>query len=204
MKTILTIIFIHLVLLSSAQNKKDEYSVIEKWIRENYAGDTIIYAEKVDSTLINKAIEVIRLRKIENPRFFKNKAKTRLSKSEARYIIDELNMRKTSLWTKSLFNVSKCIPNDSIQYYAVDREKTNFEQGHIYYDTQKKTWVKTKRYLENVVFEFTEPIYIRNDKVKIILHYYYDNGAAARMELVFYKKVNNIWENWIVPFKGDW
>jgi predicted Zn-dependent protease len=126
-----------------------------------------------------------------------------LSAKERREVLKNLKSQKKIIWGDRLFQYSKRIPNDSLIYYSTN----SYEEINktMKFDSTGKLLClpKYEKYIEKRVFVFTNPILLRNNSIQMIYVLYKCGNNCGHDEIVFYKRLNNEWEKWIICYSGE-
>ena len=112
-----------------------------------------------------------------------------LTKAELKYIYDQLDSLHTHLWPKDLFSNSTLVSHDSIGKMIFDEiEKAN-----------RLTW-NPRTGMQ--IWEFTYPIFIRENNFFLVFTQYICGSLCGYSELCFYKKIESNWKKWITVSAG--
>jgi hypothetical protein len=126
-----------------------------------------------------------------------------LTKQERNLILDQLDQYKKSYWTENLFSNSILVGEDNMRGYM---KKVYQEYSESFNNPTNSAIDKTniiKNYSRPSVFEFSLPVYIRENSICVVFLSYYCGDPCGFDELCFYKKENNTWKKYIVVYKGD-
>ena len=203
MKTLLLIIFFFSV-APNAYSQVDSFSKknLEAIIRNINAKGTIVYTNRVDKAVLSKHFKYLRKTRINGISSDTKHNYIRLKKEERIYLLTQLQKCIHPYWKDSLFSNSKLIDLDSASSFSEKKHKEIYD----FVNSKSKDSLK---YLypglnwEATVFSFSDIIYIRNKTIFLNYCMWYDGHGGAE-DLYFYRKVNGIWQKWILVSAGDW
>ncbi|MBL0140136.1 MAG: hypothetical protein IPP86_16680 [Bacteroidetes bacterium] len=124
-----------------------------------------------------------------------------LTESEMNHIISQLG--KETIWYDNLFFNCKRIDSDSLlsvakQMYAERVQSLN--EAILKKDTAR---IKDLKQNYSYVFEFTKPIYIRDNTICLISFNAMCGLDCGQSETSFYKKDEGEWTKWVLVSSGD-
>ena len=112
-----------------------------------------------------------------------------LTKAEQKYIFNQLDSLHNLVWTANLFTNSTRVSHDSLGTIVFNEiEKAN-----------RLVWTAKSG---KQIWEFTNPIFLRQNSICLLFTLYICGGECGRDELCFYKNINGNWKKWITVSSG--
>ena len=162
---------------------------VYRWKLENFECDTMHYTAKIESNIIDSAINKIKQNKSFEIYFVYRGAHSKsfeINKDEQAYLLTELEKLKNYRWTANMFPYSKCIEQNDIQ--------TTFNM------TENLPTEKEKN-MCSIVYTFSKPIFIRNNTIALYLDQKRYRTNYTQLEFSFYQLENNRWEKLATVYK---
>lgn len=112
-----------------------------------------------------------------------------LTKAEQKYIFNQLDSLCNLVWTTNLFTNSKRVSHDSLGTI-------------VFKEIEKANRLGWEAKSGKQIWEFTNPIFLRQNSIFLLFTLYICGGECGRDELCFYKNINGNWKKWIVVSSG--
>jgi hypothetical protein len=183
---------------SFAQAEKDAISFLEKIIRNTQTDGQIIYTDKINKNVLEKVRNGLDKRLITGVTAETENNSIELTKQEKKYILTELENSTYPYWNENLFNDSKLIREENSTAYIKKVFQEYSENLNNPTSSTSDRLALIKNYSAPNVFEFSMPVYLRDNTVCFVFMSYLCGNPCGFDELCFYKKENNVWKKWVV------
>ena len=187
-----------------AQVKPDEVKFLESLLRKTLPEGEIVYTNKINESQLQRVEAHIKPGVIQGAGTETKRNSISLSRKEKKYILSQLEIYTKPFWGDNLFAKSKMIPEDSIASYM---KKVYQEYSESFINPNNSDNDKAeimKNYPRPNLFEFSRPIYLRNNSICLVLISYRCGNPCGFDELCFYKKVNDVWTKFVVVYSVDY
>lgn len=128
----------------------------------------------------------------------------RLSRLEAKFLKEQLEVNKSYIWRDSLFNNAIRIPNDDSRAFLTKHNvlrKEKINAALLNHDTTAAQQISLKE--KTWLYEMSKPIFFRENSFCLFYYAAFCDISAGYDETCFYKKENDRWIKWIVISMGD-
>ena len=112
-----------------------------------------------------------------------------LTKAEQKYIFNQLDSLRNLVWTTNLFTNSTRVSHDSLGTI-------------VFKEIEKANRLGWKAKSGKQIWEFTNPIFLRQNSICLLFTLYICGGLCGRDELCFYENINGNWKKWITVSSG--
>jgi hypothetical protein len=182
---------------------------------QSYENDTIILKSAMlqrqsnNIVYLDTSVGWTRIKKNLHHRAFRGitmptkQNKLRLTKSEYKYLLQQVKKYENYVWDSNLFNNSKRISADSMWTY-LDNEKRVFSKIRENAIMNKDTLTLRKLRYPLWVYGFSKPIYFRNNNICLLYYVAMCGNPCGHDAVCFYKKEDNKWTKWIEIDGGDY
>ena len=169
--------------ISNSQTNFQAIDIIEKIIIETQDTNRIYYADSILKYYrYNDIMKALQKRKYSSYLSPNEKTSIKLTRSEIKYLISQIELQRDEIWPDQLFANSEKVQSDSL------------------WATLKKIWPNqiprdfkaTKR-----VWEFTQPIVFRNGSCALIYYLNFCGGECGNDELSFYTRAEGEWKKMV-------
>lgn len=177
----------------SGQNSPNPTKIIEDIIMQTQDTTHVYYYDSVaTSYLVNHIKNKLSERTInDNWKGSTTINSITLTKAERKYIFKQLDSLHKLVWDENLFTNSTRVSRDSSFGAKVFKEIENANRLGWKPKSGKQIW------------EFTNPIFIRDNSICLLFTLYICGGSCGRDKLCFYKNVNGTWKEWIIVSIGS-
>ena len=182
------------------QFNQSDTTILLRAFRQVTSQKQIVYVDTVgpNSYLQEKLQEALKKYSITDK---KRGHSIALTEREINYLL--LQLGQETIWYDNLFFNSKRIDSDSL--LSVEKKMYTERIEFLNQAILQKDTVKIKDLKQNIsyVFEFTKPIYIRDNTICLISFYAICGLDCGQSEASFYKKEKGEWTKWVLVASGD-
>jgi len=155
---------------------------VYRWKHEGFECDTMYYTARIESTVIDSALDKIRNASSFEIYFLSRSDKSKpfsITQDEQSYLIKELKQLKDYRWPSNVFPYSKCLEPTQIQ---------------ATFDVTEKLSTEKEKNMCSIVYTFSKPIFIRNGTIALYLDQKRYRTNYTQLEFAFYKLDNKHWD----------
>jgi hypothetical protein len=194
----LLIAFLLAVQTSYSQVEPSAISFIENLIRKDQPAGQIFYTDKINPTYLLKIKTHLSKKYISGENNETKQNTIVLTRQEKKYLWEQFESFNKPYWTENLFSNSRLVKADSLMAFI---RKANSDYSESLNNPNNSGYDKAnmmKNYQRPNVFQFSKPVYLRNNSICLIFLSYSCGDPCGRDELCFYKKEKDNWTKWIV------
>ena len=193
-------VFLFFTIAIAAYRVEDENGIIfiGGLIRKVQPEGQIIYTDKINKGLTDKIKSSISKSIIRGISEDTKKNSITLSRQEKKYILDQLENCSRPYWGENLFPNSKMIREEELLSHIKKAHEEYSDNYNNPNNTGNDKLLMIKNYQKPNVFEFSCPVYIRNNSYCFIYFSSICGNPCGFDELSIYKKENDKWIKWIV------
>ncbi len=198
------ILFFLFQISSFAQSETDDVKFLESLIRKTHPEGQIVYTDRLNIEHLNRALQYLRKSVITG---ITNETKMNsivLSKQEKKLLFQKLNEFTYPFWTENLFSNSIMIKDENISGYI---KKIYREYSESFVDPTNSAADKSNiinSYSRPSIFEFSLPVYLRENTIFVVFHSYYCGSPCGFDELSLYKLENKTYKKWLVVYLANY
>ncbi len=172
------ILFCCLFIVSNSYSQSTKNSI--KFLQEFFADKLpIVYSDTIHQYDLKYLKEAIVKDTLYNNFFFgQNNAGRQLilTKDEKKYLLEKIDEQQDFIWPNNLFQNSQ----------KIDLEEKNSNSN-----------LKKKLKKFQSIYNFSKPVFIRNNSICIFYYGYYCGGECGQGSIEIYRKINSKWTKWI-------
>jgi hypothetical protein len=196
--TTIAIAFIMASFYCFGQMEQESINFLETLIRTSQAEGQIIYTDKINSVEIYKVKLKLDKNTVTGTTNDTRQNSIILTRKERIYLQDQLEALANPYWNENLFPNSKLIKEEDLLSYFKGAYQAYSENLSNPNNSESDKSNLIKNYQQPSVFEFSNPIYLRDNSICLVYMMYLCGNPCGTKELCFYKKENNKWGKWIV------
>jgi|GEM_PF-4826254 len=194
--TILIVSCLFLSLLATGQTDTLSTNILEKIMRLEQPAHTIYYTDQLHSEWISGIKDRLKSQRLVGYTGFAGRKELYLTKDEKKHIDSCLVNLSAHLWEDSLFGNSKRISKDSM-WGHIRKRREIYEKARSA-ARQFDTTVTMDNTIEQAnVFQFSPPIFIRNNSICIVSFVRLCGSECGVHELTVYRFQNGQYERWL-------
>lgn len=191
-------LFLSISLSCISQIERESINFLEGLIRKSQPVGQIVYTNKINSNVLLKLKSELKKSKITGTTKETMDNYIVLTREEKNFLLDQLEIFAKPYWNDNLFSDSKVIEEEKSEAY-IRRAHQEYTEN---YSDPNSTPIDKSNLIKNYhipnVFEFTMPIFIRDDSYCLVFMLSRCGSPCGFDELSFYKRVNNTWSKFIV------
>jgi hypothetical protein len=185
-------------LCSYAQTNNDAIILLEKIIRDMQSEGQIIYTDRINSDIIKKVETGLNQKIIYGITPETKQNSVELARYEKKHIISQIELYTLPYWTENLFSNSSLIREENLTSYIKKAYQDYSEKLNNPVSSTNDKLMLIKNYRTPSVFEFSMPIYLRDNTLCFVFMSSRCGAPCGYNEFAFYKRENNTWKKWVV------
>jgi hypothetical protein len=163
-----------------SQNKIEGIEIIHNIIQETQATNRIYYEDSILTEYTYKDIKnALTKRKYTSVLKPYDTTSFEISKKERKYILSQLELQRTKIWTENLLSNSEIIQADSA--WAMLNKIRNIEEPKIFPQTKR-------------IWKFIKPIVFRNGTCALVYYLNFCGKNCGFEEIAFYTREGENWK----------
>ena len=186
MRTFIAIIF-SFVFISDCSAQDESLSIVHNAMRRWQDKGKLIYLREELS--FSNCQEVLMKGKLYGGDQETKMNKLFLTKADKQFVREKLDRARSARWKDNLFENSKGLLRDTLQTILSDRQRG---------------WPYFHQNIGKGYFQFSEPLFIRNDRYALLTLIHIVGDSAGYNLLFVYKKNGASWKRYIMMPLGAW
>jgi hypothetical protein len=197
MKRFICYIFILFANCSFAQLASVDSILLQKAIRDKRPEGNIVYTDKINESDLYQLFVKLKDESFRGATTDTKMNVMTISKQERKDLEKKLKNLSKPYWQSQLFTDSKMIQEQNVMVYY----KSVYQEYSETFTNPNNTQQDKSQLLMNTpqpyVFEFSPPVYFRDNFCFIYMKTFCGNGCGST-EMSFYKKQDDKWEKFVV------